>query len=523
MAIQYLNSIDLNKNELQHAVIENQTSDANAATGVAGQIYYNTADELIKVWDGTLGQWKGVGTYDDLSLATASITTNVARVSLEEGSVAQSSAIFSSAASDSGLTIAGSDVSIAIAVNYASGSSNVIHAPGAITALTQPNSTSESDYILTGQSDQSDSDGPVKKIRLHNIPVSVFGNASKNINLGGYKIENVGTPTASTDAATKSYVDNAVVGALSYQGAYNPVTNTPDLDRSVVVKTVSVFALGSGGGPLVSTVVNTVATTGTGQGLTLNITLNPAGNVTSASVANGGTGYAAGDTVGLTGLSGHSGSIIQIATIATAGSPGASIGIEKGWTYTVIADGDFYGEKVRVGDVLIAESDDPGALANWTTVQNNIDLASDSQVGIGNVIPNAADAKKGISVSYSNGTASVGLDIAGLTTESTFNQANTFVPVYTSTGSARNRKIAITDLATEISESNSAKGTIAAASTSGTITHNLGTYDVIVQLFDDVTKETIYADVDRSTTNAVVITFGSAITNAVRVLVQKIA
>ena len=75
-------------------------------------------------------------------------------------------------------------------------------------------------------------------------------------------------------------------------------------------------------------------------------------------------------------------------------------------------------------------------------------------------------------------------------------ETNTFLPVYTSTGSARNRKIRITDLATEISESNSAKGTIAAASTSGTITHNLGTFDVMVQLFDDVTKETVYADVD---------------------------
>jgi hypothetical protein len=110
-----------------------------------------------------------------------------------------------------------------------------------------------------------------------------------------------------------------------------------------------------------------------------------------------------------------------------------------------------------------------------------------------------------------------------LTTETTFDQANTFLPVYTSIGSARNRKIRITDLATEISESNSASGTIAAASTSGTITHNLDSFDVIVQIFDNVTKETVYADVDRATVDTVVVTFGAAITNAVRVLIQKIA
>ena len=59
--------------------------------------------------------------------------------------------------------------------------------------------------------------------------------------------------------------------------------------------------------------------------------------------------------------------------------------ILKGWTYTVTADGTFFGEQLRVGDVLIAEVNDPSALGDWTTVQNNIDLASLTQVGIGNV------------------------------------------------------------------------------------------------------------------------------------------
>jgi hypothetical protein len=162
--------------------------------------------------------------------------------------------------------------------------------------------------------------------------------------------------------------------------------------------------MGSGGGPFTG-IANTVATTGTGQGLTLNVELNQAGNVTSATVANGGTGYAVGDTVGLTGLSGHSGSVIGIATIATAGSPGADIGIETGWTYTVVADGTFYGEAVGIGDVLISETDNPTNLVHWTTVQNNIDLASATQVGIGNVAPGEA-----IDVAYSGGTATVSVE-----------------------------------------------------------------------------------------------------------------
>ena len=151
-------------------------------------------------------------------------------------------------------------------------------------------------------------------------------------------------------------------------------------------------------------------------------------------------------------------------------------GIKKGWTYTVTVDGLFFTEQVRVGDVIIAEIDSPTTLADWTTVQNNIDLASLTQVGIGNV-----NAGTGISVTYASGTATV--------TNTQTNANNTFA------------------------------GTIAA---SGAVTHSLGTKDVIVQLYDIVTDETVYADVDRNSTSQVTVTFASTPTNSVRVLVQKI-
>jgi trimeric autotransporter adhesin len=79
-----------------------------------------------------------------------------------------------------------------------------------------------------------------------------------------------------------------------------------------------------------------------------------------------------------------------------------SSAIKKGWMYTVTADGTFFTEQVRTGDSLIAQIDAPTTLANWTTVQNNIDLADASTVGIGNVAGGT-----GIGVSYSGGTATV--------------------------------------------------------------------------------------------------------------------
>ena len=49
-----------------------------------------------------------------------------------------------------------------------------------------------------------------------------------------------------------------------------------------------------------------------------------------------------------------------------------------------------------------------------------------------------------------------------------------------------------------------------ANATTTTITHNFGTKDVIVQIYDTTTDETVYADVVRTSTNVVTITFATA-------------
>lgn len=71
MAIQYLNNIDLNQNELQHAVIENQPSDALAGTGVDGQLYFNTTSDVLKIWKN-----EGWFKVDDFSIGFSFNTSN---------------------------------------------------------------------------------------------------------------------------------------------------------------------------------------------------------------------------------------------------------------------------------------------------------------------------------------------------------------------------------------------------------------------------------------------------------------
>ena len=80
----------------------------------------------------------------------------------------------------------------------------------------------------------------------------------------------------------------------------------------------------------------------------------------------------------------------------------------------------------------------------------------------------------------------------------------------------------LTSLATAAGLLNGSTSFAATITATGTVTHNLGTKDVIVQLYDVTTFDTVFADVDRTSDNVVTVTFGSTPTNSIRVLVQKI-
>ena len=61
MAINYLNNVDFNRNELQNAQliksqVENQPNDASVGgTPVEGQLYFNTTSDVLKVYGN--GSW----------------------------------------------------------------------------------------------------------------------------------------------------------------------------------------------------------------------------------------------------------------------------------------------------------------------------------------------------------------------------------------------------------------------------------------------------------------------------------
>jgi hypothetical protein len=109
----------------------------------------------------------------------------------------------------------------------------------------------------------------------------------------------------------------------------------------------------------------------------------------------------------------------------------------------------------------------------------------------------------------------VGLDIKGL--------ADLGVPasgdrlaIYDVTGDV-NKYVTATNLAPIVRKASTFAATITSF---GTVTHSLGSYDVIVQLYNATNYETIYACVDRTSTNAVAISGGSFPAGDIRVLVS---
>jgi hypothetical protein len=160
----------------------------------------------------------------------------------------------------------------------------------------------------------------------------------------------------------------------------------------------------------------------------------------------------------------------------------SNIAIDKGDAYTVTVDGLFFTEQVRVGDFIIAETaiaaGAGGSLSDFTIVQSNVDLATAAAT--------SGAAVKGIS----------GYDSAD------FSVTAGFVSLETKTYKAL-----------------IGNGTL----TTIPVTHGLNSQDLMIQLFDASTNETVYADVVRTSASQVDVTFSVApASNAIKILIQKI-
>ena len=260
----------------------------------------------------------------------------------------------------------------------------------------------------------------------------------------------------------------------------------------------------------------------------------------SGLTGGGNSGSVTLDVVGGTGITANANDIAITDTGVTAGSYGSATAIP---TFTVNAQGQLTaaGTAAISTDLTISDGSTTDTVSIGTdtltfagttnevetTVTNNqVQIGLPSDVTIGNDLTVLGDLQvtgttttnNVETVSTSNGVIFEGnvADANELTLVAGTLTADRTVTLPDATGTVA----LTTDITGRVFATSIGDG----SNTSYTVTHNLNTRDVNVQLYDNSSYDTVYADVVRTSVNVVTIDFGTApTTNDIRVLVSKIA
>jgi len=497
MARKFLVGIDLNKNELSNAVIQNLAS--APASPVAGQIYFNTGDGELYYYDGTT--WVSVlnesevisGLYDNRPAAGTAgrlffatdqqimyFDTGSAWLQVSNfGAVTAQTTYGATSGSGSATTYSRSDHTHGTpSLTNTTPQALAIGGAGAVGTGTAParedhthampsfgNVTAETTF--GGSSANGSGTSVARNDHTHGTPVhdntahsainlNALATPTADLNLNNYKITNLATPTASTDAATKGYVDGVAEGLHIHAASY--AATTANLNATYSNGTAGVGATLTNAGTQAA-----FATDGVSPSINARILVK---NQTATS-QNG------------------------IYTLTTVGSGSVN------WVLTRATDFDSAAE-ISGGDFTFVDAGSTLANTGWVSVDEVTTVGTDPIVFQQFSGAGTYTASDGVLLTGTNFTGVV-VASGGLSVGASGFQLDTTIAV---------RKYA----------ANVGDGT----ATTYTVSHNLGTKDVIVSVYDNSSPYAeVICDVQHTSTTAITLLFSVAPTsNQYRVVVH---
>ena len=498
MARKFLVSIDLNKNELQNAVVQNLGT--APATPIPGQIYYNTSENSLYFYDnnswvnvlneseviyGLYAAIPAAGVEGRLFFATDQnilyFDNGTAWVQVSAfGNVSAQTTYGASSGNGSAFSYSRSDhthgtpglsnttpTTLSIGGSASAGSGTApsrddhAHAMpsfGNVTAQTSFGGASSNGSSTSIARTDHQHGTPTHDNAAHAlINLSALAVPTADVSFAGYKITSLATPTADTDAANKSYVDATAQG-LAIKEAVHLATaavlpNTPNWTST-------------GGGTYTATTYGQISIDGQLATSTQRILVKDQ----VQSQYNG------------------------IYEVTTQGDGGTY------WVLTRTADANTSAE-VKSGMFTFVQTGDTLANTGWV-------LTTDNPITLNTT---------GLTFTQFSGagtyTASNGVVLGAVGGANNFSAvAHTGISV-TSSGIAIDTAVVVTKYAANVGDG---------SNTSYTITHSLNTKDVQVTVYDNSSPYAeVICDVQHTSTSAVTLLFSVAPTsNQYRVVVQ---
>ena len=471
MSRKFLTSIDLNRNELQNGVIHNLATDPG--TGVAGQLYFNTVDQTLKVYNGTTSQWEAVGSAEFIGDAVNDLLDSGTGISLNYNDGANS------------LTIANTGVtSIAGTANEVSVSGSA----GAVT-VSLPNSINvDVTGALTGNASTATTLQTPRSIGLG-------GSLSGSVSFDGSQNVTITADIVADSVALGADTTGDYVAGASASGAGISVTGSGGEGSTLTISNTGVTSLSGTANEVTVSASAGAITIGLPDDVTIGGNLGVTGNLTvSGSVT----------TLNTETLLVEDNQITLNSNVTGVPAANAGLEVERGDSTNASLIWNESSDKWAAGligsETAISLEGHQHATSDVTGLQEYIEDT------VGTMLTDSST----VDFTYSDNSGSAGTFTAGIITASTS---------YLTTGSGLAVDISSVEskLVTDGFPKKYAVGNTSLTSTSGvctwTVTHNLGTKDVTVQVYEVAADyNQVEVDVQHTSTSAITIKINSATT-----------